>query len=493
MSNRAIWLTTLLSLGGAFALPFVLASGTQAPKAFADAGVWGVVSDQDDDDEVDEDIEETPPSRRRSRSSYDPHFAEIISRVEQMPQDSGLRSRVSQLGLNVVNVMWEDTGRSYGSSGGPNISDLTLQVREPVGNGDIRTHLLPVIRFPNYTDRTADIPIDKLFVRVGNQRRRNELETVPLAEVLANLADYVTYPGSIRGEANFLADRDTHVLASAQHVFVPLARSGKAEFNPVLYNYQSRPGNPALLVLLITRQGMSAQVIENRPGDQSYQGWGQQLYFNNAGQRTVFTAERRSAVARRIEAGEAQEQDQGALEEGADMMMVVSIPLQYRAPRPQYYGGGDVLLDGLGGGGGAGYGSSGSMSMEAAPAAPSSSAPAHRSAGASRNERSNVERAVIGHGDDLGIFREGRDLRLVRDTNFPVRVTIQFYKATSNGVVSDQDLAEAKAAIERVYADGDYVGSLVVGSLDRPTASTRIRHRAHRRHWDRRPTPYVTQ
>ena len=39
------------------------------------------------------------------------------------------------------------------------------------------------------------------------------------------------------------------------------------------------------------------------------------------------------------------------------------------------------------------------------------------------------------------------NLKLERDARFPVRVTIQFYKATSNGVVSDQDLADAAGTI----------------------------------------------
>ena len=42
-----------------------------------------------------------------------------------------------------------------------------------------------------------------------------------------------------------------------------------------------------------------------------------------------------------------------------------------------------------------------------------------------------------------------------------MRVTVQFYKATSNGVVSEDDLRAIRAQIDRVYAEGDYVGSLV--------------------------------
>ena len=75
---------------------------------------------------------------------------------------------------------------------------------------------------------------------------------------------------------------------------------------------------------------------------------------------------------------------------------------------------------------------------------------------------SNVEQAVIGHGDDMGTFIEMNGLKLERDDRFPVRVTVQFYKATSNGVVSDQDLADAAKQIDKVYGSADSVGSLVV-------------------------------
>jgi hypothetical protein len=78
-------------------------------------------------------------------------------------------------------------------------------------------------------------------------------------------------------------------------------------------------------------------------------------------------------------------------------------------------------------------------------------------------EKSDVEAAVIGHGQVEGPFSEIDGLRIERDERFPIRVAVQFYKATSNGVVSAADMEEIAAQIKRVYEDGDYVGSLVVG------------------------------
>ena len=46
-------------------------------------------------------------------------FTNVIQRVTSMPSDTELQRRAQGLGLNVVNVMWEDTGRFQGSSRRP--------------------------------------------------------------------------------------------------------------------------------------------------------------------------------------------------------------------------------------------------------------------------------------------------------------------------------------------------------------------------------------
>jgi hypothetical protein len=85
-------------------------------------------------------------------------------------------------------------------------------------------------------------------------------------------------------------------------------------------------------------------------------------------------------------------------------------------------------------------------------------------------ERSDVENAVIGHGKIQGPFTEIDDLSIERDERYPIRVTVQFYKATSNGVVSSGDMEEIASQINKVYDKADYVGSLVTeGDTGRPT------------------------
>jgi hypothetical protein len=395
------------------------------------------------------------------RSGQSRDYAQTIQRVTSMVSDASLQQRVARRGLSMMNVTWEDTGRNEGSSVGPNISDLTLQVRRKAERG-FESSLLPVIRHPNFSDRTGDIPADRFFVRVGNAKPgKNELETIALTSLLQNIGKYSTDAQSIFGTGSLLAARDTHFLVSSQAVFLPVPKEGKAEFNPVLFNYQSSPNAPAVLSILVTRQGTTLRVIENRAGDgASATGSGQELYFNNAGQKSAFTAERKSDVQAKIEAhgGPQTEDERSALQKGADTIFLIQVPLlvaqRRRAmPMPMTLGGG--APPGMG---------------------PIPVAPAAQMKSAAASEASDMEQAVIGHGPNLGRFQEGFGRKLTRDTRFPIRVTVQFYKATSNGVVSDADLDAIASNIGQVYEHADAVGSLVLPEGDRlrPTAWTKI-------------------
>ncbi|MCL2778979.1 MAG: hypothetical protein FWD73_13340 [Polyangiaceae bacterium] len=401
-----------------------------------------------------------------SDRQYYQDYARVIRKVSSMVSDSDLQRRARARALSVVNVMWEDTGRAQHSSLGPNISDLSLQVRRKDERGHYQSSIMPVIRPPNFSDRTGDIPADHFFVRVGNEKGQS-LRTVPLTDVLGNLKAFASRPNSIVGDGNVLAARDTHFLVSAQAVFLPIPKSGKAMFNPVLFNYQSAPGSPAVLSILITRQGSSMQVIENKHDDVTAAGWGQELYFNGNGRRSAFTAERKSDVAQRIEAqgGPKSEDDRSALQKGADVLFLVQVPLKHA--NRGYLGGALPSLDG------SSWDDKAPVN-KALPSAPAEAAPMAR-ARPSR-EQSNVEQAVVGHGPNLGPFNEGHGLRLERDPKFPIRVTVQFYKATSNGVASDVDLDSIARSIDSVYRHADVVGSLVVPDGDslRPTSWQKV-------------------
>jgi hypothetical protein len=376
-----------------------------------------------------------------------------IQKVESMVGDAKARRLVQGQGLSLVNVTWEDTGRSKGSVWGPNISDMTIGVRDSRG----LLHPMPVMRYDNYNDVTADIASDKFSLLVGNEDGK-DLREVSLEDVLKDTRDFLHRRRSWRGVAHSLwSARDEHVLVSAQGAFLPVSRSGEATFTPVLYNYQSSVGAPAVATIVATSQGTSIQVVENSSGYMS-----EELFFNDDGERAPFTATRLSTFNRQQEAQGLQKASE---EDGLDVVLVIQVPLKVER---SHFGSSGY---GIGGGGfGGGSGSIGgvleyemSESMDMPMSAPS---------GANRSPKSDVEVAVIGTGDTEGAFKEINNLAIERDHDYPIRVTVQFYKATSNGVVSREDVAKVRRQIDRVYAEGDWVGSLVTGGVtDRPTES----------------------
>jgi hypothetical protein len=382
-------------------------------------------------------------------------YRSVVDQTAAMVSDGAARKLAAGHGFDIVNVTWEDTGRFKGSAVGPNISDMTIQVqqRDPK-TGAHELTCMPVIRYPNFADRSADLALDDFHLRVGNERGRG-LARVSLRTYLGNLRRYLSRPGSWAGAgASLLAERDTHVLVSAQACFLPVPQARDAEFNPVLFNDQSSQGSPAVLAIVATRQGTSATVIDNvRDGFRAGPTWGQRLFVNVDGQRASLNARRKSdaVAAVREEQGEAAA-EAFAAQQDLNMVLLIQVPLKQRErPRPPFAFGG--------------------AAPAFACAAPAQSA-TRRCRGEASRGVSDVEEAVISAGEVEGPFTEIDGLAIERDPRFPIRVTVQFYKATSNGVVSSDDMDAIAEQIFKVYADARYVGSLVTeGETDRPTES----------------------
>jgi hypothetical protein len=215
-------------------------------------------------------------------------------------------------------------------------------------------------------------------------------------------------------------------------------QQGEATFNPVIFNYQSYEGDPAVLTIVASREGTSATIIDNmRDAFPAGWSWGQRLFFNQDGERASFTGERLSDFVDRTSPPD-MISPTAAGEAGLNMVLLIQVPLKQREPmRGMFFGE--------------------AMEESAAPSA------AFKADG-------DVEAAVIGHGKVEGPFTEIDGLAIERDPRFPIRVTVQFYKATSNGIVTEADTEAIAAQIGRVYDEADYVGSLVVdGGTDRPT------------------------
>src|SRR5687767_2580836 len=127
------------------------------------------------------------PKPTQAKKPVDParQYEWMVKRVANMVGNDHAVNTVSNYGLQLLNVLWEDTGRWEGSSVGPNISDVTIEVEGFRNGKKHRTYLMPVMRHDNFTDKTADVKMDKILIPIGNQREGGQLELVTLTDLLA--------------------------------------------------------------------------------------------------------------------------------------------------------------------------------------------------------------------------------------------------------------------------------------------------------------------
>ena len=222
-------------------------------------------------------------------------------------------------GLNVQTRVWEDMSRTKGSVWGPAISDMTLQVKGVD---------MPIIRYPNFSDRTWDISLDDIKVVVGNQRRGEKVRFITLREYLHNFGNYLTdrEPG-----LSLLAPRDSEAIVSAQATMLPVEKNQNTPFNVAIFNYQTDERDPAVLAIVVSANGSSAQVVNE--DDMR----GQKLYFNDAGQRTSFVATRLSDY--RAEQGKSTSGPMTEKEKALNGLLVIQVPLKQHkrhTPFPSY-------------------------------------------------------------------------------------------------------------------------------------------------------------
>lgn len=356
---------------------------------------------------------------------------DVLQRVAGMVRDREAQKLATDHSLSLQNVSWEDNARDKGSCWGPCISDMTLVVDNTN---------LPVIRYPNFEDLTWDVPMERIMLRVGNEKGEQALRTVSLRTYLAELRSFLHRPDGWAGINSSLYDetRDSHVIVSAQACFLPVPQGGEAKFNVNLYNYQSRTGDPAVLAIVATAQGTSAQIVNAS---------GQHLYFNKNGERASFIGQRLSD--NRQERGVIEEQDKGkkkqkvemtAEEKQNNMVAIIQVPLKRKGPEDD-------------------WSSDGCEDEDEDDECCSDS-----------DAECDVEDAIIKVGEAEGEFQEIGGLDIERDTRFPVRVTLQFYKTTSNGEINNAVVATIASQIDGARGNAAFLSSLVVeGDTGRPT------------------------
>ena len=333
-----------------------------------------------------------------------------------------LSNLLKSYGLDIQSVAWEDSARSKGSCYGPNISDMTLNVN------NVR---MPIIRKPNFSDVTYDLPIDFFKVCVGNESDGNR-KIISLKELIENINIY-TGNSLIK---KLLCERDEVILSSTQCCLLPCAKNNSINFSVDLYNYQSINDDPAVLVLTASKDGTSIQVLDSH---------NEKLYFNDNGEAFDFNAERLADV-RKKRTGE----DHKAVKKYSAMssqeklentIMVFQIPLK-RKQKAHYRG---LFTSAV----------SDSMFM------------------GEINERcghlGGVDMAVLSKGDHKGKYKGTKNLELERDSRFPIRCTFQWYRVTDSSSIEEiviQDIASQF----RMFEDKSITyGSLVNSTTSRKT------------------------
>ena len=191
----------------------------------------------------------------------------LLNKISKISYDRNLKTLAKSHGIDIMNVAWEDTARNSGSCFGPNISDMTLNVD---GTN------MPIIRKPNFADVSSDKNISDFNVVVGNENG-SQKKLISLKSYLENVGTYIN---NNRTKSMYL-ERDSKILTTAQTCILPLS-NGEVKFNVKLYNYQSTT-EPAVLILVCSSEGTSAQIVKGRDCT---------LYFNKNGKNADFIAER---------------------------------------------------------------------------------------------------------------------------------------------------------------------------------------------------------
>lgn len=303
--------------------------------------------------------------------------------------------------LSINTVSWDDTRRSKDSCLGPNISDLTLVM---YGDSEI---VLPIIRKSNYEDITTDIKINEFLIPVGNETN-SELKQISLKEYLENINIYTKNPNA----TSLYNTRDEVILTSAQFCILPKTDTN-INFNVKILNYQSYNNNPAVLVITVTNEGTSTQVIT--------EDW-QDLYFNKNGMAYDFSANCSSSGISNNFSGD----------DVNNCIAIFQIPLKNKSSDNEYS---DEEFE---------------------------------------CESSDIYDASITVGNEIGVYigtqdRHNNYYKLERDERYPIRCTLQYYQMVDNPNITSEMFSKMHNKISDIYAIGTNTGSLVTFASDRKT------------------------
>ena len=387
---------------------------------------------------------------------------ELLAEISVLDRQSKLQQLAESYGLNIKKVTWEDTGRDKNSALGPNISDLTLfavakdsRAKDAAATGEN----MCIVRKPNFTDVTADLSIDKFGVSVGNEVGQKPTR-VSLKEYLTNLAKYT---GNDKLKS-MLLPRDEVLLTRGQFCFLPVEEGDECEFNVCLRNYQSSDAESAVLVVVASAQGTSAQVLA---------GGTQHLFFDLDGKACNWLL-KRLKDDRKAKGKVDLEAKMDAKEEEENALFIYQIPLKMKEEpvRGSYFGYAPQVTSLGGYGGDSSYdkglayacatSTSSEVSLQGLTKSKSRSLSRGRGGGGRTKPRAGIDHGIISVGKPHSDFKGVKGKQFERDPKFPIACTVQFYQSTDTCDIPEAMFQLMSEKITAVYKTGVAMGSLVV-------------------------------
>jgi hypothetical protein len=341
-------------------------------------------------------------------------------------------------GYKLQTISWEDTARSKNSCWGPNISDMTLKLK----SGE----RMPMIRKPNFVDITYDVDISKFKLPLHNIGIN---KFVSLKEYLKDINKYIDN----NNVSSMLLDRDEKILTQVQTcVLQHKPEEKQVEFTVNIYNYQTKKENPKVLVILVSKNGTSTQVLTDE----------RDLYFNDNGKAHYFKAERLGDV--RLKQGKSGDtvsnyKDMSDEEKLDNCLMVIQVPLK---DNPDYKPKSMAR-----------FCSFGSYSEED----DSEETYKFNMLGGSIN-KSFQPRSIRSRGMDMGVLSKGTErgkyvgtgtTKLMRDEKYPIRCTYQYYRLTDEENLSEELVKNIVEQLDNINNIATGSGSLVISNTDRIT------------------------
>lgn len=228
----------------------------------------------------------------------------------------------------------------------------------------------------------------------------------------------VAYCPDARVGVNLSDTRDSVVLTSTQCCVIPVEKGKKTEFTLQLFNYQSYDENPAVLVILVSKNGTSAQIIEKS---------NQKLYFNDKGTSRYFDVERLQDARERRGESKTRVSSFNEMkheEKLENVIMMIQVPLVVKTN--------PVRQEGL-------------------------------SVCNFRTRGTGMDMGQIGLGSSAGSFVGIKGIELVHDNRFPIRCTYQYYRVTDENFIGESDITDIATQFSQVSSVSLASGSLVVG------------------------------